>query len=197
MKLALTPLQSRLLAALLALLALALLTAAVALPTLALHKRYDQFIDDYGDRLQRYRRVAALRPAIEEAIKGAEQRDSRKYYLKAGSPTLAAAELQGLVTRIVDINQGKIVSSQILPSKEEAKAAGPLKVAISVQLGAAIIPLQMILHTLETAEPYLFIDQMTVRANQGRAYKPMPGVQPEYVVQLTVHAYAPASGAKP
>jgi general secretion pathway protein M len=197
MKLALTPIQGRLLAVLLALTALALLVAAVALPTLWLHKRYDSFIEDYGDRLQRYRRVAALRPAIEEAIKGTEKRDSRKYYLKGGSPTLAAAELQGLVTRIVDENQGKIISSQILPAKEDAKATGPLKVAISMQMGAAIIPLQMILHTLETAEPYLFIDQLTVRANQGRGYKPLPGVQPEYVVQLTVHAYAPAAGAKP
>jgi general secretion pathway protein M len=197
MKLALTPIQSRLLAILLALLALALLSAAVALPTLWLHKRYDQFIEDYSDRLQRHRRVAALRPAIEDAIKTAEKRDSHKYYLKGTSPTLAAAELQGLVTRIIDGNQGKIMSSQILPPKDEAKTTGPQKIAISVQLGAAIIPLQMILHTLETTEPYLFIDQLTVRANQGRTYKPIPGSQPEYVVQLTVHAYASTAGTKP
>jgi general secretion pathway protein M len=197
MKLIMTPGQSRLAAVLLLLVAVALLVAAVAVPTRWLHQRYDRFIEDYSDRLQRYRRVAALRPGIEAATAAAEKRDSRKYYLKAGSPTLAAAELQGLVTRIVDGHQGKVMSSQILPAKEDGKSAGPLKVALSVQLGAAIIPLQMILHSLEAAEPYLFIDQLTVRANQGRQYKPMPGVQPEYVVQITVHAYAPATGAKP
>jgi general secretion pathway protein M len=197
MRLALTPVQSKALAVALTLLVFIALAAAVTLPTIWLHKRYDQFIESYGDHLQRYRRVVALRPAIEAATKAAEKRDSRKYYLKGGSPTLAAAELQGMVTRIVDSNQGKIMSSQILPPKDDGKTTGPLKVTISVQLGAAIIPLQMILHALETTEPYLFIDQLTVRANQGRTYKPIPGMQPEYVIQMTVHAYAHVAGSKP
>lgn len=197
MRLALTPFQARLLAVLLGLLTIALLVAAVALPTLWLHKRYDQLLENYSDRLQHYRRISALRPTIEEATKAAAKRESRKHYLKSTSPTLAAAELQGLVSRIIDGNQGKIMSSQILPAKGKGDTTEPQKVAISVQMGAAIIPLQMILHTLETQEPCLYIDQLTVRANQGRTYKPVPGIQPEHVIQLTVHAYAPAAGVKP
>lgn len=196
MRSVLTPFQGKLLAAMLALMTIALLVAAVALPTLWLHKRYDQLLENYGDRLQRYRRISALRPAIEEATKAAAKRESRKYYLKSTSPTLAAAELQGLVSRIIDGNQGKIMSSQILPAKGKGDTTEPQKVAISVQLSAAIIPLQMILHALETHEPYLYIDQLTVRANQGRTYRPVPGIQPEHVIQVTVHAYAQAAGVK-
>lgn len=211
MKWKLTPLHSRLMAIGLVLVALALFVGAIAWPTLWLHRRYDNFLADYTDRLARYRRIAAQRPAVEEAIRSAEARDSRKYYLKGNSPTLAAAELQGIVTRIVDAQQGKIMSSQVLPIKEEGKPGSPQKATLSLQLGASIIPLQLILHTIETHEPYLFIDQMTVRAHQGRTYRPAPGVQPEFIVQLTVHAYAlpaaapspatptaaPAKGAKP
>lgn len=197
MKLTLTRVQSRTLAISLALLALLAVVAAIAWPTLWLNRRYDAFLEDYGDRLQRYRRIVALRPAIEKAIGDTERLGSRKYYLKGPSPTLAAAELQGLVTRIIESQQGRVVSSQALTTKEDVKPGEPLKTAISVQLSASIIPLQMILHTLETTEPYVFIDQLTVRSNQSRQYKPVPGVQPEYVVQIALHAYVPAEEVKP
>ena len=197
MKLTLTRVQSRTLAISLALLALLAVVAAIAWPTLWLNRRYDAFLEDYGDRLQRYRRIVALRPAIEKAIGDTERLGSRKYYLKGPSPTLAAAELQGLVTRIIESQQGRVVSSQALTAKEDVKPGEPLKTAISVQLSASIIPLQMILHTLETTEPYVFIDQLTVRSNQSRQYKPVPGVQPEYVVQIALHAYVPAEEVKP
>lgn len=197
MKLRLTPLQSRYIALALLLLAVVSIVAAAAWPTWWLNRRYDTSLDDYTDRLARYRRVAALRPAIEQAISAAEKREGRKYYLKGPSATLAAAELQGMVTRIVEVHKGRVISSQVLPSKDEGKAGAASKVSISIILNASIIPLQMILHTVETQEPYLFIDQLTVRANQGRAYRPQPGVQPEFGVQMTLHGYLNTPGAKP
>lgn len=204
----LTPAQSRHLALALLILTLASAVAALALPTWKLHQHYDQHIEEYADHLARFRRVAAMRPEIEAAIHEAEQRDSRKYYLKANLPTLAAAELQALVTRIVESRQGRIMSTQILPAKDEAKTPGPARIALSVQLSATMVPLQMILHTIETQEPTLFVDQLTVRANQGRGYRPVPGVQPEFYVTMTIGAYTqpaqpaqpappPAPGAKP
>lgn len=197
MKVSLSSAQSRALALLLLLLVVAAAVAAVALPTWLLHKRYDSHLEDYTDRLKRYRRVVAMRPAIEEGMKAVEARAGRQYYLKGASAASAAAELQGLVTRIIESHGGKILSSQALPAKEEAKTAEPAKAAISVHLNASIVPLMVILHTLETGRPYVFVDQLTVRAGQGRAYKPVPGVEPEYLVQLTVSGFAPAGGAKP
>lgn len=197
MKVELTPGQNRYLALALLILVLTALIVALALPTWRLHQHYDRHIEDYADQLARYRRIAAMRPDVEAAILEADQRDSRKYYLKASLPTLAGAELQGLVTKIVESRQGRIVSSQILQGKDEGKTVGPAKVTLSVQMTASIVPLQMILHSIETQEPTLFIEQLTVRTNQGRGYKPTPGVQPEFFVQLTVNAYMPAPGARP
>ena len=197
MRLNLTPVQSRYVAVALLFLALTLLAVAVVWPTWWLHSHYDAVLDDYTDKLARYRRVASLRPEIERAIAAAEKSDGRKYYLKGPSITLAAAELQGMVTKVIDTHKGRVVSSQVLQSKDDGKSDGATKVSLSVNLNATIIPLQMIVHTIETQEPYLFIDQLTVRANQGRAYRPLPGVQPEFGIQMTVHGYLHAAGAKP
>ena len=124
-----------------------------------------------------------------------EKRDSRKFFLKATSPTLAAAELQGLVTKIIESHDGKILSSQSIPNKDDAKTATG-RIAMSINLGASIVSLQLILRQIEVSEPYLFIDQLTIRANQGRAYRPVPGVQPEFSVQMTVSAYMPTVESK-
>lgn len=175
---------------------LALVFIGIAWPTYLLHARYDKFIDDYTDRTTRYRRVAELRPSIEAALRDVEQRGGRQLLLKATTPTLAAAELQGLVTKIVADHQGKLITSQAIAAKDEGKPGQGRKVALSVQLSASAVPLQMILYTIETGEPYLFVDQLSVRANQGRGFRMVPGVQPEFHVQMTVHAYMAADGAK-
>jgi len=38
---------------------------------------------------------------------------------------------------------------------------------------------------------------LTVQANQGRGYRPIPGVEPEYMVSLTVFGFTPAGRKKP
>lgn len=197
MSLRLTPLHSRLIAASLIFLVLASFITAVAFPTWWLHKRYDSFLADYTDRLTRYLRVAALQPSMNEIIANVEKSSSRNLYLKSPAPTLAAAELQGLVSQIIETYSGRVISSQIQTAKEDTqKNLPPKKVAIIVQLIASTAPLQLILHAVESHEPYLFIDQLTVRANQGRGYKAVPGVQPEFSIQLTVSAYIPIDGSK-
>jgi hypothetical protein len=183
--------KERYLAAGLLLLIVLAVSGAIAWPTMMLHRHYEYHIEQSTDHLTRYQRIAALRPELESAMVAVEKRNGRRHYLKATSPTLAAAELQGLVTRLIESREGRIISSQILPTKEDAKAAsGPSKISLSVQLTAATVPLQMILHSIEALEePYLFIDQLTVRPNQGRAYRPQPGIQPDLSVAMTVSAY--------
>jgi general secretion pathway protein M len=132
-----------------------------------------------------------MRPAIEEAIAEVDKRDARKRdYWKGSTPALAAAEIQAAVNKIIETNNARVFSSQTLPVRNDGKAvAGPAKVSISVQMTASIVPLQLVLHAIETQQPYLFVDQLSVRSNQGRTYKAAPGQVPEYVIQLTVRGY--------
>lgn len=192
----LTPLQQRLAAVGLLLILLGAIVGAVAFPGWWLNKRYDDYLSDYTDRVERYLRVAAFRSDIEKAVVDIEKRDSRQFYLKGASSGLAAAELQGLVTQVIETHGGRVVSSQIQQAKDDAKPKGVAKVTISVQLNAPIVPLQLILHAIESHQPYFFVDQFSVRANQGRGYKPVPGGQPEFAVQLTISAYIPIEGVE-
>jgi general secretion pathway protein M len=190
MKIVLSRTQSRLAALTVLLLAIVLVVTSVALPTLRLHRHYDDALDSLSDRLSRYQRVAAMRPVIEQTAKEVEKRDARKYYWKGNTPALVAAEMQSVVTRIVSDNNGKILSSQPLPVKDDGKPSAHPTTSLSVQMTASIVPLQLILHAIESHEPYLYVDQLSVRSNQGRTYKPVPGNQPEFVIQFTVHGYS-------
>jgi general secretion pathway protein M len=197
MNLRLTPNQSRWLAVGLLILLLAALVAAIAVPTLLLHRHYDMYLDQYSDHLARYRRVAATRTDVEAAIAEVEKRDAKRYYLKAHSQAMAAAELQGIVSRVIENHKGHMISSQIVQqNKEDAKASPATRIALSAQFSAATVPLQTILHDIEVHEPYLFVDQLTVRANQGRQFKPVPGQQPEFSIQLTVYGFMQAGDDK-
>lgn len=162
-----------------------------------MHEHYDSHLEDFSDRLRRYQRIAGMRGRIEETIAEVTKREGRKYYLKGLSPTLAAAELQGLVTRIIESQRGRVISSQVLPLSEESKTHGLHKVTINVQMAASIVPLQSLLYVIETTEPYLFVEKLFVSSNYSRGYKPVPGIQPEFQVQLTISGYSQVEGNPP
>lgn len=189
--------HGRLAAALLLILTIVGIVALFALPARWLHQRYDTALEESSDKLQRYQRVAVQRPAIEAAIAEVEKLDARRYYLHAASPNLAAAELQSLANRLVEKHKGRVVSSRIHAQKDSAgQNEGAMRVSIDIQLSASIIPLQLILHTIETHVPYLFIEKAAITSKHGRSYRDEPGVQPEFDIQLTIAAYLQPGGAQ-
>lgn len=187
LNLQLTPGQRRSLALLLLLLLTGLVVALFAVPTLWLHRHYDDAIEDYADKLVRYRRFAEQAPAIQAEIARIEALNPRKFYSKTNNPALAASEIQESLKQLVESRKGKLISLQVLPPKEEGKYR---RIAISIQASVSTLALQQILHGIETREPHLFIDTMSIRAGQGRQYRPMPGIEPEFGLQMTVHGYA-------
>jgi general secretion pathway protein M len=194
MMLQLTAQQSRFVAIGLLVLIVLLVSTLVGFPVWKLHQRYDASIDDVSDKLLRYRRIAALRQEIDRSIQDVTELNAKQYYLKGSTRTLAEAELQSLVTRLAESHGCRIISSQVLPAKDDPKTPDQGKVQLSIQLQAAIVPLQVLLHAMEVHQPYLFFDNLAIRASHGRTYKPTPGVQPEYHVQITVAGYMHQSG---
>ena len=68
-----------------------------------------------------------------------------------------------------------------------------------MQFFATTPNLQRILLALETREPYLVVDNITIRpTNAFRGFKPAAGQEPEVNVQLDVSAWAmPEPAARP
>jgi general secretion pathway protein M len=186
--------RDRLLAVGLLLLAIIVAVGVLVLPFYLLHRHYDDAIASMQDRLERYRRVAAQAPELKNALETVRAKNGRRFFLKNTAPNLAGAELDGLVAGIVESNGGRITTRTISPPKEEG---GFRQIGINLQLFATTPALQKIVYALESQEPYLIIDNMTVRPlNAFRGFKPAPGAEPEVSLLLDISAYAYPEPAK-
>lgn len=183
----LSPGQCKWLAVGLLLIALSFVVALVAIPAMMLHRHYDDAIDDLTVRLEKYQRIISQTPAVRAEIARIEALRPRRFYLKGSTEALSASEIQDLVKGIVETKGGKVASIQPLSPKTEGNYR---RIGVTVQANASILGIQHALYAIETMEPYLFVESVTVRAGQGRLYRPLPGVQPEFGVQMNVYGYA-------
>ena len=164
------------------------------LPVVLLHKHYDDAIASLTDRLERYRRVAAQAPEYRTALDAMREKDGRSFFLKNTAPNLAGAELQEIVRGAIESNGGRITTSQNPSPKDEAASS---RSASTCSSSRRTPNLQKILHALETQQPYLVVENITLRPlNAFRGFKPAPGQEPEVNVQLDVAAFAFAGAGK-
>ena len=190
----LPPRQQRVLAVALLVVAIVGALVVLLLPVYLLHRHYDDAIASLGDRLDRYRRVAAQAPEYRKALDAMRERNGRRFFLKNLAPNLAGAELQELVRAAVESNGGRITTSQNQAPKDEGRFK---QIGVNVQFFATTPNLQKILHAIEVQQPYLVVENMTLRPlNAFRGFKPAPGQEPEINVQLDVAAFAYAEPAK-
>lgn len=189
----LTPLQSKSLA--LALLALVFVLAALALavPAMLVHRHYDATIEQLTDRMERYHRIIAMAPGLKAGLEQVKARDGRKFYLKNAAPALAAAEIQEFAKTVIEAQRGKLTSIQIIPHKDDG---GYRQIAVNLQFSGSIASIQKILYALETRQPYLFVDNLSIRSRLMSNYRAAPGVEPEYFVQFDLIGYTLIPGAK-
>ena len=176
---------------------LALLSLALAIllgPVLLLHRHYDNAIAETSDRIDRLRRVAAQTPELRHALDAMRERDGRRFFLKNTAANLAGAELQESVKATIEGNGGRITTSQNTAVRDDGRFK---QIGVNVQFFATTPALQKLLNALESQQPYLLVDNITVRPlNAFRGFKPAPGMEPEVNVQLDVSAFAYAEPAK-
>lgn len=186
MKLTLTPLQSRALAVVLLLAMLALFATLIYVPWQKTHRHYDTATEDRLDRASRYLRIAAQRADVEANITRIKRQNASRFYLKASAPALAAAEVQQMAQVIIEANQLQVESTQIAAHKDD----GPRrKVTVNFKLRGQLPAVQKALYELETTLPYLYVDNLVVRSSVARVFKPVPGVEPDVLVQLDLYAF--------
>jgi hypothetical protein len=184
----LTPGQSRALAVALLAAAIVLTLGVVLLPVVLLHKHYSDAIESLSDRLARYRRVSAQAPEYRAALDAMKEKNGRTFFLKNTAPNLAGAELQELVRGAIEGNGGRITTSQNPAPKEDGRFK---QITVNTQFFASTPNLQKILYAIETQQPYLVVENITLRPlNAFRGFKPGPGQEPEINVQVDVAGFA-------
>jgi hypothetical protein len=180
--------QSRALAVALLAVSIVLALGLLLLPVVMLHQHYSDAIGSLTDRLARYRRVAAQAPEYRAGLDAMREKNGRNFFLKNTAPNLAGAELQELVRGAIEGNGGRITTSQNQSPKDEGRFK---QITVNVQLFATTPNLQKILNALETQQPYLVVENITLRPlNAFRGFKPGAGQEPEVNVQLDVAAFA-------
>jgi general secretion pathway protein M len=158
----LTPQQSRLLALALLILLIALSLFAVIYPAWSLNSHYDEKISSYQHQIQLYQRIYSQADHYQtEAARLKRLRQSDRRYLQSETDSLAKAELQRRVKRVISSNKGEILSTQIISNNQQD---GFSRVAIRVRMKSTLENSVSIFHKLESEQPFLFVDEIVVRS---------------------------------
>jgi len=177
--------QSRLLALLLFNLALALAVAAIVLPALLMNRHFDELIEAMQDQLEVYQRVARHSDQYQvkyQQLQRARQQDRR--YLQSDTESLAIAELQRIVKRMIAGNQGEILSTQVMQTTEEQ---GFTRVSIRIRMKSRLEEMVKIFHAMESGKPYLFLEDVIIRSRQvARRRLPSNKTIEEAMAQLDI-----------
>lgn len=161
--------------------------AAVAIPVWMFHRYYDKVIAESSDRLERYRRVAAMRPELARQQEALRTKDLRRFFLRSGAPAFSAAEAQEALRALVESSGARLITMQAPNTKDDGRYR---QVTVNVQMTATIFSLRRLLHAVESNTPYLFVDNLVVRSQVPGNFKPPPGGEPEMFVQFDVAGYS-------
>lgn len=183
----LNPTQSK--AAALAILVLLCIVAcaALALPVWLLNRHYDDALEDATSRLERYSKIVGMRDSLQKQALEVRALEAKRHFLKSASPALAAAELQEQAQAIFAANGAKVNSIQVLQHKDEGLYR---QVSVQVQLLAPLTAVKGMLYGLESAHPYLFLDNFSIRAPNMQVNRPESANEPDLIVQFDLTGYA-------
>lgn len=180
-------------------LALSLLLAACALfvellvaPVWRAYQDNRETLAELRDHLVRYRAMAATRDDAEGLlVRLAEQQEHEALTLNAPNVSQASAALQESVKTLINESGGKLMSTRMLPAKDEGAA---YRVAAQVRLQADSESLGPALYALESHFPYLFLDGLTVVSRGARRARRGPAPSIPLDVTIEVAAYLRADG---
>ena len=160
----------------------------VVAPIVAGYAETGAAVAQAAELLDRYRRVAAARPALQERLDALKARQSEiGTYLGGGTDALAGAELQELVNATVAKGGGGLRSVQILPVKADG---GFRRIGVRVQMTATIAQVLRVLHGLEAGSTLLFVDNLEVSNRRARRRRNQPvELDPTLLVRLDLFGY--------
>jgi general secretion pathway protein M len=123
-------------------------------------------IESLDERIAHYHRLLQTLPGLEtELERVSNNKELKDFYFNAKTPALAGAEVQRSVQKMVASAGGQVTSTQVLPSTEDEQ---PPKVRVRTQIKGTTDVLLDVLYQIEQARPFLFVDQLSVRASARR-----------------------------
>jgi general secretion pathway protein M len=156
------------------------------IPINMLHRHYDQSLDSLVDYLGRYRHVVATHAEVQSALDQVKQKNGRQHFLRNTGVALAASEIQETAKNLIEANGGKLVSMQVVPFKDDG---GYRRVTVNIQFTSNLPTLRKILYAVETVQPYLLLDNVSIRSQADALNKGAPVTEPELIAQFDASGY--------
>lgn len=151
----------------------------------------ERSIEQSKELLQRYEALAEQRSLLADRLAERQERAaSAAGYLTGPSDALAAAQLQDRVKSVVEAAGGELRSTQILPATPLEGDLGFRRTTLRVHFVVTIEGLETTLYDLETGQPYLIIDDVTIRQERVRRRRRNdPEREPMLDVSLELFGY--------
>jgi general secretion pathway protein M len=149
----------------------------------------EQTIAENQSELLKLRKEIAREGALrkENTVLAASDQDARLLLLEGETTGIAGANLQKLISGLVLAHGGEATSFQILPPKEDGNLT---RIPMSLSISVGTDGLRDIVRGLETSTPLIFIDDITVRAEQDDFSAPDPNYLGPLDVTLQVSGFA-------
>jgi general secretion pathway protein M len=179
--------ERRLIAVLLLVILLGAVVAAVFIAAKRAHAEYDATIQSRLEQIARFKRIAATRVQYERLIASVKAKDVAKYFLKTSSPALAAADIQQTAQAVAEANGLHVESVVIVGHKDQDFHR---QVTLNLRVRGKLNGVQHALYSLEMAQPYLFIDNVSMQSTVRSNYVPIPSVEPDVMAQFDIYGYA-------
>jgi general secretion pathway protein M len=173
---------------------LAILAALVVVLTIVIGVPVVESFIDQNDEiaqskamLARLRAQIAARPQLEKELAAIDRQGAATAsLLKGDSAALAAANMQDVVKTLVERHGGQVRSVQNLPS---ALVSGLERIQVQYELSLPLGSLPGITYALETNTPYLFLNNMDIRAEKAWGPGGTSGDVPNLHILWTVSGY--------
>ena len=190
-----SPMISRLTAVALLVATLWMVWLALIAPLLDGLERDRESIAHSRQLAARYAQSAALLPKLQqrlEALRAA--RAGQRSFLEGTNPALMTAALQASTQQLAKTADVGLRSSRTLPA---AKDGDFEQIGLDLELTASAAGLQHLLYDLETAEPVIFVQKLSVRVPENGAATMAADGQPALAVSLRVFSYARSNRKAP
>lgn len=117
-------------------------------------------------RLQQYQRILARKDDVLASMEHIKQEHSEQNYFNTQeTDALASAEMQAFIKQAIVEAGGILSSTQALPINNSGKFS---RITVSVRMTGNSEILRTVLYKIETATPFIIIDQIDMRPMRGR-----------------------------
>lgn len=166
-----------------------LLLAAIVLPWLQWNREYDDRIELRAKQLERYQAQLKTIPVLQERLERLKSEGAQDaFYLGVANESLGGVALQRRLEEMVSSVGGGLTSIQILPAEHDQALT---RLSVRARLQLELPELREVLYRIESSEPLMFVEQMTVRAMRPRRrnVRQVTDQSMQLTVNMVVQAY--------